>query len=74
MAPGGCGGGCGAGRSPFCLDVLEDFHQNPEFHRNFTPNLFPFLSQVVEDDEDDFPNTRTDGEFIHHNGSKDKCE
>ena len=30
---------------------------------------------VVEDDEDDFPNTRTDGDFLyHHNGSKEKCE
>lgn len=29
---------------------------------------------VVEDDEDDFPSTRTDGEFLHSNGSKEKCE
>ncbi|KAM3874462.1 ceramide transfer protein-like isoform 2-T2 [Diretmus argenteus] len=29
--------------------------------------------RIVEDDEDDFPNTRTDGEFIHNNnGSKEK--
>lgn len=29
----------------------------------------------MEDDEDDFPNTRTDGEFLHNNnGSKEKCE
>uniref|UniRef100_A0A8C7LF85 Ceramide transfer protein n=1 Tax=Oncorhynchus kisutch TaxID=8019 RepID=A0A8C7LF85_ONCKI len=29
--------------------------------------------KVVEDDEDDFPNTRSDGEFIHNNnGSKEK--
>ncbi|XP_054613720.1 ceramide transfer protein-like isoform X1 [Dunckerocampus dactyliophorus] len=29
--------------------------------------------KIVEDDEDDFPNTRNDGEFLHnHNGSKDK--
>ncbi|KAM4635439.1 ceramide transfer protein isoform 2-T2 [Polymixia lowei] len=29
--------------------------------------------KVVEDDEDDFPNTRTDGEFLHNNnGSKEK--
>ncbi|TKS84943.1 Collagen type IV alpha-3-binding protein [Collichthys lucidus] len=28
---------------------------------------------IVEDDEDDFPNTRTDGEFLHNNnGSKEK--
>lgn len=34
-----------------------------------------FFSPVVEDDEDDFPNTRTDGEFLHNNnGSKEKCE
>lgn len=33
------------------------------------------LSLVVEDDEDDFPNTRSDGEFIHNNnGSKEKRE
>lgn len=29
---------------------------------------------VVEDDEDDFPSTRTDGEFLHGNGSKEKRE
>uniref|UniRef100_A0A3Q3WFX2 Ceramide transfer protein n=1 Tax=Mola mola TaxID=94237 RepID=A0A3Q3WFX2_MOLML len=28
--------------------------------------------KIVEDDEDDFPNTRTDGEFLHSNGSKEK--
>ncbi|TMS08224.1 Collagen type IV alpha-3-binding protein [Larimichthys crocea] len=29
--------------------------------------------KIVEDDEDDFPNTRTDGEFLHNNnGSKEK--
>uniref|UniRef100_A0A3P8ZNQ3 Ceramide transfer protein n=1 Tax=Esox lucius TaxID=8010 RepID=A0A3P8ZNQ3_ESOLU len=29
--------------------------------------------KIVEDDEDDFPNTRPDGEFIHNNnGSKEK--
>ncbi|XP_076613684.1 ceramide transfer protein-like isoform X3 [Chaetodon auriga] len=29
--------------------------------------------KIVEDDEDDFPNTRTDGEFVHNNnGSKEK--
>ncbi|XP_058472615.1 ceramide transfer protein-like isoform X2 [Solea solea] len=30
--------------------------------------------KVVEDDEDDFPNTRSDGEFLHNNnnGSKEK--
>ncbi|XP_041754515.1 ceramide transfer protein isoform X1 [Coregonus clupeaformis] len=29
--------------------------------------------KIVEDDEDDFPNTRSDGEFIHNNnGSKEK--
>ncbi|KAK3555964.1 hypothetical protein QTP86_029888, partial [Hemibagrus guttatus] len=29
----------------------------------------------VEDDEDDFPTTRTDGEFLHnHNGSREKRE
>uniref|UniRef100_A0A673BUL9 Ceramide transfer protein n=1 Tax=Sphaeramia orbicularis TaxID=375764 RepID=A0A673BUL9_9TELE len=32
--------------------------------------------KIVEDDEDDFPNTRTDGEYLHHNnnnnGSKEK--
>ncbi|KAM9450965.1 ceramide transfer protein isoform 1-T1 [Clarias gariepinus] len=29
--------------------------------------------KIVEDDEDDFPTTRTDGEFLHnHNGSKEK--
>ncbi|XP_061822255.1 ceramide transfer protein-like isoform X1 [Nerophis lumbriciformis] len=30
--------------------------------------------KIVEDDEDDFPSTRTDGEFLHNNnnGSKDK--
>uniref|UniRef100_A0A8C4I2Z1 Ceramide transfer protein n=1 Tax=Dicentrarchus labrax TaxID=13489 RepID=A0A8C4I2Z1_DICLA len=29
--------------------------------------------RIVEDDEDDFPNTRTDGEFLHNNnGSKEK--
>ncbi|XP_041815451.1 ceramide transfer protein-like isoform X2 [Chelmon rostratus] len=29
--------------------------------------------RIVEDDEDDFPNTRADGEFLHNNnGSKDK--
>ncbi|XP_044000150.1 ceramide transfer protein-like isoform X1 [Gambusia affinis] len=29
--------------------------------------------KLVEDDEDDFPNTRTDGEFLHNNnGSKEK--
>ncbi|XP_008323746.1 collagen type IV alpha-3-binding protein-like isoform X2 [Cynoglossus semilaevis] len=27
--------------------------------------------KIIEDDEDDFPNTRTDGEFLH-NGSKEK--
>lgn len=35
-------------------------------------NLSPF-GAVVEDDEDDFPNTRPDGEFLHNNnGSKEK--
>lgn len=34
-----------------------------------------FVVSVVEDDEDDFPNTRTDGEFLHNNnGSKEKRE
>ncbi|XP_073333568.1 ceramide transfer protein-like isoform X5 [Pagrus major] len=29
--------------------------------------------KIVEDDEDDFPNTRTEGEFVHNNnGSKEK--
>uniref|UniRef100_A0A8C6X6P2 Ceramide transfer protein n=1 Tax=Naja naja TaxID=35670 RepID=A0A8C6X6P2_NAJNA len=28
--------------------------------------------KVVEDDEDDFPTTRSDGEFLHTNGSKEK--
>uniref|UniRef100_A0A1A8DPL0 Ceramide transfer protein n=1 Tax=Nothobranchius kadleci TaxID=1051664 RepID=A0A1A8DPL0_NOTKA len=28
--------------------------------------------KIVEDDEDDFPSTRTDGEFLHNNGSKEK--
>ncbi|XP_030598851.1 collagen type IV alpha-3-binding protein-like isoform X1 [Archocentrus centrarchus] len=29
--------------------------------------------KIVEDDEDDFPNTRTDGQFLHNNnGSKEK--
>uniref|UniRef100_A0A8C9Z143 Ceramide transporter 1 n=1 Tax=Sander lucioperca TaxID=283035 RepID=A0A8C9Z143_SANLU len=30
--------------------------------------------KIVEDDEDDFPNTRTDGDFLHNNnnGSKEK--
>ncbi|XP_072228561.1 ceramide transfer protein-like isoform X4 [Leuresthes tenuis] len=29
--------------------------------------------KIVEDDEDDFPNTRTDGDFLYnHNGSKEK--
>ncbi|XP_068191139.1 ceramide transfer protein isoform X3 [Antennarius striatus] len=30
--------------------------------------------KIMEDDEDDFPNTRTDGEFLHNNnnGSKEK--
>uniref|UniRef100_A0A671U9J8 Ceramide transfer protein n=1 Tax=Sparus aurata TaxID=8175 RepID=A0A671U9J8_SPAAU len=29
--------------------------------------------KIVEDDEDDFPNTRTEGEFLHNNnGSKEK--
>lgn len=28
--------------------------------------------KIVEDDEDDFPSTRTDGEFLHGNGSKEK--
>lgn len=35
---------------------------------------FLSLFTVVEDDEDDFPSTRTDGEFLHSNGSKEKCE
>lgn len=34
-----------------------------------------FLISVVEDDEDDFPTTRSDGEFLHNNnGSKEKRE
>lgn len=28
---------------------------------------------VMEDDEEEFPNTRTD-EFLHNNNSKEKCE
>lgn len=42
----------------------------------FLPSLkLDFFFSVVEDDEDDFPNTRTDGEFLHNNnGSKEKCE
>jgi len=39
-------------------------------------NFSSFFSfPVVEDDEDDFPSTRTDGEFLHNNhGIKEKCE
>ncbi len=34
-----------------------------------------FLCSVVEDDEDDFPTTRSNGEFLHNNnGSKEKRE
>ncbi|XP_062340058.1 LOW QUALITY PROTEIN: ceramide transfer protein-like [Osmerus eperlanus] len=41
-----------------CADVSKD-----ELHRD----------RMVEDDEDDFPSTRTDGEFVHNNnGSKEK--
>ncbi|KAG5834303.1 hypothetical protein ANANG_G00260120 [Anguilla anguilla] len=41
-----------------CADVSKD-----EFQRD----------KVVEDDEDDFPTTRPDGEFVHNNnGSKEK--
>ncbi|XP_023193569.1 collagen type IV alpha-3-binding protein-like isoform X1 [Xiphophorus maculatus] len=41
-----------------CADVSKD-----ELQRD----------KIVEDDEDDFPNTRTDGEFLHNNnGSKEK--
>lgn len=30
---------------------------------------------VVEDDEDDFPLTRSDGDFLHNtNGNKEKCK
>lgn len=37
--------------------------------------FFLFVVPVVEDDEDDFPNTRTEGEFLHNNnGSKEKRE
>lgn len=40
---------------------------------SLSKSFFPF--SVVEDDEDDFPNTRTDGEFLHNNnGSKEKRE
>ncbi|XP_037120961.1 ceramide transfer protein-like isoform X2 [Syngnathus acus] len=28
--------------------------------------------KIMEDDEDDFPSTRTDGEFLHNNSAKDK--
>ncbi|XP_008421616.1 collagen type IV alpha-3-binding protein-like isoform X2 [Poecilia reticulata] len=40
-----------------CADVSKD-----ELQRD----------KIVEDDEDDFPNTRTDGEFLHNNSSKEK--
>nr|XP_046230514.1 ceramide transfer protein-like isoform X3 [Scatophagus argus] len=41
-----------------CADVSKD-----ELQRD----------KIVEDDEDDFPNTRTEGEFLHNNnGSKEK--
>lgn len=30
---------------------------------------------MVEDDEDDFPTTRSDGDFLHNaNGNKEKCK
>ncbi|KAM6986206.1 LOW QUALITY PROTEIN: ceramide transfer protein-like [Aplochiton taeniatus] len=42
-----------------CADVVS----KDEFHRD----------KVVEDDEEDFPNTRTDGELVHNNnGSKER--
>uniref|UniRef100_A0A8C1QGT9 Ceramide transfer protein n=1 Tax=Cyprinus carpio TaxID=7962 RepID=A0A8C1QGT9_CYPCA len=37
------------------------------------PSRQPWEFQIVEDDEDGFPNTRSDGEFLHNNnGSKEK--
>lgn len=39
------------------------------------PSEHDSLVLVMEDDEDDFPNTRADEELLHNNnGSKEKCE
>uniref|UniRef100_A0A8C9SRV7 Ceramide transfer protein n=1 Tax=Scleropages formosus TaxID=113540 RepID=A0A8C9SRV7_SCLFO len=45
------------------FDACADAVSKDEFQRD----------KVVEDDEDDFPNTRPDGDFLHNNnGSKEK--
>ena len=33
-----------------------------------------FCASVVEDDEDDFPSTKPDGDYLLNNSSKEKCE
>lgn len=37
--------------------------------------IHSFSNLVVEDDEDDFPTVRPDGDFVHNsNSSKEKCK
>lgn len=47
-------------------------HKNKPVFIEISLNVF-YL--VVEDDEDDFPTTRSDGDFLHNtNGNKEKCK
>ncbi|KFO35443.1 Collagen type IV alpha-3-binding protein [Fukomys damarensis] len=47
------------------FDVCADAVSKDELQRD----------KVVEDDEDDFPTTRSDGDFLHNtNGNKEKCK
>lgn len=40
-----------------------------------TPITHSLSNLVVEDDEDDFPTMRSDGDFLHNsNSSKEKCK
>lgn len=57
-----------------CLAWLSRVLQEQACVSYLPLNLNLSLFSVVEDDEDDFPNTRTDGEFLHNNGSKEKCK
>lgn len=50
----------------------------PKNENSFLPSLTYYLSlpnSVVEDDEDDFPTVRSDGDFLHNsNSSREKCK
>lgn len=56
-------------------DALNSFLHTKELEKLSHSHNTLSLNLVVEDDEDDFPTMRSDGDFLHNsNSSKEKCK